>query len=245
MDETPTGTERPSELQEPPLSTERPKTTTAAPESDVDLAAVAPEVLADSLGEYVRAWVRRIRAGESGALPIVARPGRHHHLLPAREARSSARTRTWSTCSSRRRSTSCSARPRSSRWCCRRSTCRSGYVLGDRRLRHRRADRPAGQPAVVAGNHRRARRAPRLIGYLQGSIITRLHVPSFVVTLAGLLIFEGVMIQLANSDKSRRRRRDRRRPEQPRLPPRQLEHEPDRWAGSCWSCCWRSSRRCR
>jgi D-xylose transport system permease protein len=44
--------------------------------------------------------------------------------------------------------------------------------------------------------------ATALIGYVQGSVITRLHVPSFVVTLAGLLIWEGVMIQLANSDKS-------------------------------------------
>ena len=29
------------------------------------------------------------------------------------------------------------------------------------------------------------------IGYLQGSLITRLHVPSFVVTLAGLLFLRG------------------------------------------------------
>jgi D-xylose transport system permease protein len=40
------------------------------------------------------------------------------------------------------------------------------------------------------------------IGLLQGSLITRLHVPSFVVTLAGLLFWEGVMIELANIDKT-------------------------------------------
>ena len=39
------------------------------------------------------------------------------------------------------------------------------------------------------------------IGYLQGSLITRLHIPSFVVTLAGLLFFEGVLIELATIDK--------------------------------------------
>ena len=44
---------------------------TQAPESDLDLAAVAPEVLADSLGEYLRASLRRIKNGESGALPII------------------------------------------------------------------------------------------------------------------------------------------------------------------------------
>jgi D-xylose transport system permease protein len=46
-----------------------------APGSDeppVGLIAVAPELLANSLGEYVHAWARRIRSGESGALPILA-----------------------------------------------------------------------------------------------------------------------------------------------------------------------------
>src|SRR5438105_15482219 len=33
--------------------------------------AVAPELVADSLGEYLRAWVARIRAGESGVLPVI------------------------------------------------------------------------------------------------------------------------------------------------------------------------------
>jgi D-xylose transport system permease protein len=37
----------------------------------VALVSVAPEILADSLGEYVKAWVKRIRSGESGALPII------------------------------------------------------------------------------------------------------------------------------------------------------------------------------
>jgi D-xylose transport system permease protein len=31
----------------------------------------APEVLANSLGEYTRIWLRRVRSGESGALPVV------------------------------------------------------------------------------------------------------------------------------------------------------------------------------
>jgi len=37
----------------------------------LDVVAAAPELLADSLGEYVKAWVKRIRNGESGALPII------------------------------------------------------------------------------------------------------------------------------------------------------------------------------
>ncbi len=43
--------------------------TAMAPEAIV---ALAPEVLADSLGDYLRAWWKRIRGGESGALPIIA-----------------------------------------------------------------------------------------------------------------------------------------------------------------------------
>ena len=36
-----------------------------------ELATTAPEVLADSLGEYLRAWGKRIRSGESGAVPVI------------------------------------------------------------------------------------------------------------------------------------------------------------------------------
>src|ERR1035438_774127 len=42
--------------------------------SDADLAeavVLVPEVLANSLGEYLGAWWKRIRGGESGALPIL------------------------------------------------------------------------------------------------------------------------------------------------------------------------------
>ena len=39
-----------------------------APEA---LVALGAEVLADSLGDYLRAWWKRIRGGESGAIPII------------------------------------------------------------------------------------------------------------------------------------------------------------------------------
>ena len=35
-----------------------------------------------------------------------------------------------------------------------------------------------------------------LIGLLQGTLITRIGLPSFVVTLAGLLFWEGVMLKI-------------------------------------------------
>jgi D-xylose transport system permease protein len=40
------------------------------------------------------------------------------------------------------------------------------------------------------------------IGVLQGTLITRLRLPSFVVTLGGLLLWEGVMLELASIDKT-------------------------------------------
>jgi D-xylose transport system permease protein len=43
--------------------------------------------------------------------------------------------------------------------------------------------------------------ATAVIGALQGTLITRLHLPSFVVTLAGLLGWAGVLIFIFDSDK--------------------------------------------
>ena len=40
------------------------------------------------------------------------------------------------------------------------------------------------------------------LGFVQGTLITRLNLPSFVVTLAGSLGFLGLMLVLANSDSS-------------------------------------------
>lgn len=44
--------------------------------------------------------------------------------------------------------------------------------------------------------------ATTTLGLIQGTLITRLGLPAFVVTLAGLLGFEGVLIWLINSDQS-------------------------------------------
>src|SRR5438552_8939450 len=41
------------------------------PEADKAALVAAPELVAQSFGEYVRAWVLRIRGGDAGALPVV------------------------------------------------------------------------------------------------------------------------------------------------------------------------------
>ena len=60
------------------MSTETHQPSPETPESpenggaaDTQAATAAPEVLANSLGEYARIQFRRIRSGESGALPVV------------------------------------------------------------------------------------------------------------------------------------------------------------------------------
>jgi D-xylose transport system permease protein len=189
----------PSELEEPPLSTELAEDETAAPGGATELTAAAPEVLADSLGEYLRAQWSRIKSGESGALPVVAgliviviffqiersRFGSAQNLVNLFEQASLyimlGAAQIFALILSE-------------------IDLSVGFVLGVGGFTIAELIAPPvslpwwlgiiGGVAVCAA-----------IGYLQGTLITRLHVPSFVVTLAGLLFFEGVVIELATIDK--------------------------------------------
>jgi D-xylose transport system permease protein len=42
------------------------------PTNDAAAMAVAPELMAQTFGEYARAWVARVRGGDAGALPVIA-----------------------------------------------------------------------------------------------------------------------------------------------------------------------------
>ena len=55
-----------TEVQGPP-----PEATEPAEEIASEVALAAPEVIANSLGEYVKLWISRVRNGESGALPVI------------------------------------------------------------------------------------------------------------------------------------------------------------------------------
>jgi D-xylose transport system permease protein len=189
----------PSELQEPPLSTELAEDETAAPESAAELTAAAPEVLADSLGEYLRAQWSRIKSGESGALPVVAgliviviffqiersRFGSAENLVNLFDQASLyimlGAAQIFALILSE-------------------IDLSVGFVLGVGGFTIAELIAPpVNFPwwlGIICGVGVTA-----AIGYLQGTLITRLHVPSFVVTLAGLLFFEGVVIELATIDK--------------------------------------------
>ena len=189
----------PSELEEPPLSTELAEDETATPETEADLVTAAPEVLADSLGDYLRAQWRRIKSGESGALPVVAgliiivvffqiersRFGSDGNLVNLFDQASIyillGAAQIFALILSE-------------------IDLSVGFVLAVGGMVIAELIAPPvnfpwwlgiiGGVAVTAG-----------IGYLQGTLITRLHIPSFVVTLAGLLFFEGILIELATIDK--------------------------------------------
>ena len=62
---------RPGRLPERARRGSRPSGRPGGAVAPEELVALAPDVLADSLGDYLRAWWKRIRGGESGALPII------------------------------------------------------------------------------------------------------------------------------------------------------------------------------
>jgi D-xylose transport system permease protein len=181
-------------------------TTTAAPDSDaaaldeVELATIAPEVLAGSLSEYFRAWGRRIRNGESGALPILVglviiviffqieqsqflSSGNLVNLfVQAAAFILFGAAEVWVLILSE-------------------IDLSVGYVaaVGAFVIAELIAP-PVNFPwwlGIIGGLVVCA-----AIGLLQGSLITRFGLPSFIVTLGGLLGFEGVMLELANIDKT-------------------------------------------
>jgi D-xylose transport system permease protein len=189
----------PSEMEEAPLSTELAEDETATPETDADLITAAPEVLADSLGDYLNAQWRRIKSGESGALPVIA--GLIVIIIFFQAERSKFGSAT----------NLVNLFDQASLYILLGAAQIFALILSE-------IDLSVGFVLAVGGMVIAELIAPPVnfpwwlgiicgigvtagIGYIQGSLITRLHVPSFVVTLAGLLFFEGILIELANIDK--------------------------------------------
>jgi D-xylose transport system permease protein len=188
----------PSELQEPPLSTELAEDEPASSD-DLAVKAAAPEVLADSLGEYVQVWGRRIRSGESGALPIVVglilviiffQVERSKFLSAQNLVNLFQQASLYIMLGAAQLFALILSEIDLS----------VGYVMAfGGFVIAELAGPPINFPwwlAILGGVVVTA-----AIGYVQGTLITRLHVPSFVVTLAGLLFFEGAVIELATIDK--------------------------------------------
>jgi D-xylose transport system permease protein len=159
--------------------------------------AAAPDVLADSLGEYVSAWVKRIRSGESGALPILLGLVLIIIIFQVQQSRFLSAGNivnllvqaaffvllglgeTFALILSE-------------------IDLSVGFVAGIGATITLALLSPSyGWPwwaAVIVGLL-----ACAALGALQGLLITRLHLPSFVVTLASLLGLGGVLIFLFDS----------------------------------------------
>ncbi len=159
-----------------------------------------PAVLAASLSEYLGAWVKRFRSGESGALPIViglalivvffqfessqflSAINLVNLLVQAAVFVLFAAAEIFALVLSE-------------------VDLSAGYVagVGGFVIAELIAD-PVNLPwwlAIVA-----ALLVAAAIGAFQGTVIARLRLPSFVVTLAGLLGLQGVMLVLAQVDKA-------------------------------------------
>jgi D-xylose transport system permease protein len=172
----------------------------AGPPDDAALTLAAPDVLADSLQEYVRAWLTRIRSGGSGALPIIA--GLVALVIFFQIEQSSFLTAT----------NLVNLLEQAAEY----------ILLGVAEifaLLLSEIDLSVGYTAAVAAFIIAELIAPPVnlpwwiaivamlaaigaFGVLQGTLITRLGLPSFVVTLGGLLFMNGVMLELAHIDSS-------------------------------------------
>jgi D-xylose transport system permease protein len=160
---------------------------------------MAPEVLANSAGEYMHAWWARMKGGESGALPILAglvviivlfQIGNSHFLTPLNLVNLLDEAAFFSLLGAAEL---------------------FALLLGE-------IDLSVGFIAAIGATFIAALIAPPynwplwaavivglgacgIIGAIQGALITRLHLPSFVVTLGGLLFLSGFLIYLFDVDK--------------------------------------------
>jgi D-xylose transport system permease protein len=166
--------------------------------SDDELATVAPEVMANSFGEYVRAWVARIKNGESGALPVIIgliaicvffEIERSQFLHAQNLVNLFVQATVYILFGAA-----------------------ETYVLILSEI-----DLSAGFSAAVAAFVMLELNATPVsfpwwlaiigglvvmvaVGALQGALVAFLRIPSFIVTLGGYLGFTGVMLELANVD---------------------------------------------
>jgi len=153
-----------------------------------------PEVMANSLGEYTRIWLQRVRSGESGALPVIIGLVA---IVVYFQVRNSLFLSAGNLVNLLIQGTPFIILGMSEVFV---------LLLGEIDLS---VGYNAGVGAVMTAWL--AFSVPwwlailvglatsAAIGFIQGTLITRLRLPSFVVTLAGLLGLQGLMIELVAS----------------------------------------------
>ena len=168
--------------------------------SDPQLVAASPEILATTTGEYFQAWGQRIRNGESGALPIIIglivivvffqiqepkflTAGNLVNLLEQASTFVMFGTAVMFVLIISEIDLSI------------------GYIAGvGAFVIAELIAAPVNLPwwlGIIGGLA-----ACGVLGYAQGWLVTRLGLPSFIVTLGGYLGFLGIMLELAQVDKT-------------------------------------------
>ncbi|MGZ9231017.1 MAG: sugar ABC transporter permease [Candidatus Limnocylindrales bacterium] len=179
-----------------PPPAKAPEELTGAAATQASLA-VAPELVADTVGEYLRASVARVRAGESGVLPVVGglllvsilfQSLNSHFLEAGNLVNLLVQAAVFSLL----------AMGEVFALLLGEIDLSIGFVGGIGGVVMAELVKPStGWPwwvAIIV-----ALIACAAIGLLQGSIITRVGLPSFIVTLAGLLFWQGVMLKMLGS----------------------------------------------
>jgi len=166
--------------------------------SDEELATIAPEVLANSTGEYFKAWGQRIKNGESGVLPVVVgliaiviffEIENSNFLHASNLVNLFVAASVYIMFGAAQIFVLLLSEIDLS----------LGYGAGCSALLTAELIGPnVGWPwwlAVIAGLVLMA-----IIGFINGTLVARLGLPSFIVTLGGYLGFQGLLIQIANWD---------------------------------------------
>ena len=168
---------------------------TAAPEAAA--ADVPPELLAQSLGQYLRAWWLRVRSGNSGVLPVVLAmvlvavtfqvvTPEHAFLRPSNLVYIFGLSTVYMVLAMAETVVLLLAEIDLSVG----AVALIGGVIAFKLVQQPGPAWPwwAAMLAALA--------CCGLIGALQGTLTARLKIPSFVVTLAGFLLFSGILIVL-------------------------------------------------
>jgi len=164
---------------------------TAAPQAAV--AEVPPELLAQSLGQYLRAWWLRVRGGDSGILPVVLaivvvavsfQVANPKFLSPQNLVNLFEQSTVYMLL----------AMAEIFALLLGEIDLSVGLVMGFGSVVVAQLVQPIGPnwpwwAAIIA-----ALLACSAVGAIQGSLVARLRMPSFIVTLGGLLILEGAAI---------------------------------------------------
>ncbi len=165
---------------------------TAAP--DVTATEVPPEILADSLGQYLRGWWLRVRSGNSGVLPVVLAmvvvavvfeivTPEHAFLRPSNLVYIFGLSTVYMVLAMGETVVLLLAEIDLSIG----SVALLGGVIAFKLVQQPSPAWPWWAAILTA------LACCGVIGAIQGTLVARLRIPSFVVTLAGFLLFSGIL----------------------------------------------------